>query len=133
MAVMKGVHTVSYEAGGTIGQYEPVKLGTSSNTVVVPTATTDWVDGVAMIDATSGKPVSVAKTPGEVVLMRVGSGGVIKGDLCGLDSTDKTEIATITENGGGSTLKQVVVRAEETGIENQLISCTLVLSRTIIT
>ena len=132
MAVQKGVECISYEAGGTIGQYEPVKRGSTANQVVVPTATSDIVVGVSQIDATSGEPISVCSKPGAVVLMRVGSGGVTDGDPVGIDSGDKTEIATITEAGNGSTLKQIIGYAEETGVENQLIPVRLTLSKTMI-
>ncbi len=128
MAVMKGVKGVSYKAGGTIGQYEPVKLGTDANTVIVPTAVTDRITGVAMIDAETGENVSVA-TSG-IVFMRVGASGVTKGDALTLDSTDKKEVATLTK--GNTSTRQLIGYAEETGVENQIIGVNLQLGDTMI-
>lgn len=90
MAVQKGVLTKSYKAGGTIGKYEPVKLGTNTGEVIVPAADSDLIIGVSMIDAEAGQEVSVAYAG--TVKMRVGAAGILKGDKVGLDATDPTEV-----------------------------------------
>jgi len=128
MAVKKGVSGFSYKAGGTIGQYEPVKLGSGANEVIVPTAVTDIVVGVSQIDAVAGGEISVADKV--IVLMRVGSAGVTKGDPITLDSTDKTEIATLTK--GTTSIRQLIGYAEATGVENEYIPVRLQLGDTLI-
>lgn len=131
MATQKNavLNAVSFQAGGTIGQFEPVKLTTASGAnkvVVVPTASTDRVVGVAQIDATSGQAVSVTPiSAGAIVKMRVGSGGVTAGDLVGLDGTDYTEIATLTLSGSGTTLRQVLGEALQTGVSNDYVEVLL--------
>lgn len=58
---------VSFTAGGTITRNAAVKL--SSGSVVVTTAITDHVIGVAQQDAASGDQVPVLTSPGTVVTM----------------------------------------------------------------
>lgn len=103
MTIQKGVNPLSYSAGGTISQYEPVKMGTTDNTVIRVSATSDIPIGVAQLDADSNKNVPVETRPGAVVKMRVGSGGVSGGNSVGIDSTDKTEIAALTLDYSGTT------------------------------
>lgn len=128
MAVQKGVSGFSYKAGGTMGKYEPVKLGTGDNEVIVPTAVTDIIVGVTQIDAVAGDEVSVADKG--VVLMRVGSGGITKGNAVTLDSTDKTEIAVLTK--GNTSTRQLIGYAEATGVENEYIPVRLQLGDTMV-
>ncbi len=128
MAVQKGVSGFSYKAGGTILQYEPVKLGTGANEVIVPTAVTDIIVGVSQIDAVSGGEVSVANEG--IVFMRVGSGGVTKGNPVTLDATDKKEIAVLTK--GTTSIRQLIGYAEATGVENEYIPVRLQLGDTLI-
>lgn len=109
MAVTKGLNPVSYKAGEALEIYIPVKMGTANNTVIKPTAATDIVVGVTTLDAASGANVPVEPIgSGKTIKMRVGSGGVTGGDIVGLDGTDKTEIATLTEDGSGTTLRQIL-------------------------
>ena len=124
----KGV--VSIKAGGTVGQYEPVKLNSTQEEVVVTTGTTDLVYGVSLIDGVDGDMVSIARSGS--VLMRCGSGGVTLGNLVGIDSSDKTEIAAITESGTGTTLHDIIGQAEQTGASNALVVVGLRIGRTLI-
>jgi len=105
MAVQKGINPISYRAESAVGQYEPVKFGTAANSVVSPSATTDKVVGVTQLDQpTAGGHVPVETTPGAVVKMRVGVNGVTGQDSVTIDSTDKTEIDTLTKNQAGVNL-----------------------------
>lgn len=58
---------VSFVAGGAITRNAALKM--SSGTVVVTTAITDHVIGVAQQDAASGEQVPVLTSPGTVVTM----------------------------------------------------------------
>ena len=58
---------VSFTAGGAITRNAAVKL--SSGAVIVTTAITDHVLGVAQQDAASGEQVPVLTSPGSVVTM----------------------------------------------------------------
>lgn len=121
MAVQKDVRTASFEAGGTIGQYEPVKL-TSANTVIVAAADSDLIVGVSQIDATSGEEVSVAI--GGITLMRVGTNGVTLNTTVGLDAADPTEIDTYASGDND----QIVGIAQATGVANDLVPVLLTLN-----
>lgn len=137
MTVQKGLNPVSYLAGGTIAIYSPVKMGVAANTVIATSAATDPVVGFAQLDASSGGNVPVEPAgSGATVKLRVGSGTVTGGDLVGLDGTDKTEIATLTEAGAGTTVRQVLgIVAASTGktyAENTYAPVTLVSARTTI-
>ena len=132
-SVKGGTIDVPLTAGGTISQYEPVMLDTSDATgltVIRVAATTDIPYGVAQQDAVSGQSVDV-RTRGET-LMRCGSGGVTVGLLAGIDSSDKTEIANITEAGSGTTLAFVYGQICETKTNNQMVRVNLLMTRTLV-
>lgn len=136
MTIQKGVNPLSYVSGGVIGQYEPVKMGTAANTVIVPTAVTDIVVGVSQLDAVSGANVPVETRPGTVVKMRVGSGTVTGGNAVTIDATDFREIATLTKAGAGTTLRQLIGYVEapssKTYAENTYAPVRLALGDTLI-
>jgi hypothetical protein len=117
----------SVKAGGTIGQYEPLKLSTEDTAndglvVVVATAITDTVIGWSLNDATSGDGLDMAiPNSGAIVPARVGSGGVTQGNNVGLDGTDKTEVAALTLAAGGGTIRQCLGQVLRTGVSNDLV------------
>lgn len=121
MTVQKGVEAVSYVAGGTIGQYEPVKLS-AANTVIVAAADSDLIVGVSQVDAASGEEVSVAI--GGIVKMRVGVNGVTINTSVGLDAADPTEIDTYASGDND----QIIGIAQATGVANDLVPVQLTLN-----
>lgn len=124
MAVQKGVQSVSFQSGGAIAQYIPVKLDSASNLnkVLAVTAATDKVVGFSQLDATENQEIPIA-TSG-IVYARVGSGGVTKNDYVLLDGSDPTEVATYTPlatSSTGGTRRQIIGTAQESGVENDII------------
>jgi hypothetical protein len=123
MGVQRGVQTVSYKADAVIGQFVPVKLGTNAEEVSIPTAQTDIVRGITMIDsARAGEGIDVAVNSGATVLAKVGTGGWTKGDKLGLGADF---ISLILYN--SATHDQVVAIAEETNTAGNFAEATLVL------
>jgi len=124
MTVMRNVKAVSYKADAAgIGQFKPVKLtasDTKGGTVSIVAAATDIVEGITVDDSTFvGQGIAVA-TEGEIKAT-VASGGVTIGDLVCLDSSAPTKIATFTYVRTGATRRQVLGRALESGVENDVI------------
>jgi len=126
MAVYNLYNKKSVLSGAAFAQFEPVKLttaGTDANelTVIKAAANTDKVIGFAIQESTAaGQTIEIA-VPGNVVLARVGSGGVTAGDYVGLDSSDPTEIATLTLSGSGTTNRQVLGIVLASGSSNELV------------
>jgi hypothetical protein len=89
--------------------------------VIKAAANTDKVIGFAIQESTAaGQTIEIA-VPGSIVLARVGSGGVTAGDYVGLDSSDPTEIATLTLSGSGTTNRQVLGIVLASGSSNELV------------
>ena len=126
MAVYNLYNKKSVLSGAAFAQFEPVKIttaGTDANelTVIKAAANTDKVIGFAIQESTAaGQSVEIA-VPGDVVLARVGSSGVTAGDYVGLDSSDPTEIATLTLSGSGTTNRQVLGIVLASGSSNELV------------
>jgi hypothetical protein len=85
MTVLRGVQSVSYEAGAVLGQYIPVKL--SNGKLVKATSQGDIIRGITLIDSIRlGEGIDIAINSGCTVLCKVGVGGWSAGDRLGLGS-----------------------------------------------
>jgi len=126
MAVQRAVRTASFKAGATIAKYAPVKNDTvkGKGFVIPTTANSDKTIGFAQLDALEEQELPVALI-GSVLKMRVGSAGVSQNDWVGLDSSDPSEIETLTLSATGTTIRQVIGLALESGNENDYIEVLL--------
>jgi len=125
MATYNLYNKKSVLSGAAFAQFEPVKLTTiganGEITVIKAAANTDKVIGFAVQESTAaGQAVEIA-VPGDIVLARVGSGGVTANDYVGLDSSDPTEIATLTLAGSGTTNRQVLGIVLTSGSSNEFV------------
>jgi len=92
MSVLRGVQSVSYEAGAVLGQYIPVKL--SNGKVVKATGQGDIIRGITLIDSIRvGDGIDIAINSGCTVLCKVGTGGWTAGAKLGLGTDFESLVA----------------------------------------